>query len=134
MMRQVPRIGLALGLAAALPLLGCYGSFGLVRKIYKFNGEVSQDKWAREGVFLLLNFAPVYSGAAFLDSIFFNAVEFWTGETLISDGKPAHGPPTDSTDTTNTTDGGGSTVDRPVDTSQPPAKPSAPRQRPKKKR
>lgn len=64
---------------------GCFGSYGLVRRVHRFNSEVHSNKWAQEGVFLGLNFpfVPVYGIACLLDSVFFNAVEFWTGETLI---------------------------------------------------
>jgi hypothetical protein len=130
MIKKVRRMGLGLGLAALLPMLGgCYGSFGLVRKVYKFNTEVSQDKWAREGVFLLFNipFFSVYGLSAFLDAIFFNAVEFWTGEQLIASSSSTPNRSSDSP-----------VVDTTVDTSQQPARrpssPTTPKQRPTKKK
>lgn len=81
------RVATALTLAAFLPLsTGCFGNFQLLRKVYGFNEEVDQDRWVQEGVFLLLNipFIPVYSIAAALDALFFNSVEFWTGEELLT--------------------------------------------------
>jgi hypothetical protein len=86
-MKRMRRIGTGLALLAILPLASaCFGSFGLTRKVYGFNSRISQDKWGREGVFLLLNipFIPVYGLATMFDSLFFNSVEFWTGETLIA--------------------------------------------------
>ncbi len=77
----------ALALAAFLPLTaGCFGSFSLVRKVYDFNGDISSDKWVREGAFLLLNipFVPVYSLAAAVDALFLNSIEFWGGEQLLA--------------------------------------------------
>ncbi len=64
---------------------GCFGSFGLTRRVYAFNNDVHEHKWVQEGVFLGLNFPllPVYAFACLFDSVFFNSVEFWTGETLI---------------------------------------------------
>jgi hypothetical protein len=77
---------MALALTGLLPLTGgCFGNFGLVRKVYDFNSTVSEDKTVREAVFLLLNFVPIYGGSALLDSIFFNTVEFFGGPKLITD-------------------------------------------------
>jgi hypothetical protein len=87
-MKSAKRVTSALAITALLPLMiGCFGSFGLTKKVYHFNSEFSSEKWPREGIFLLLNFpfVPIYGGAAFLDTIFFNSVEFWTGEKLIAD-------------------------------------------------
>ena len=57
---------------------GCYGSFSLVTKAYKWNGTLG-DKWVNEAAFLALNIIPVYSVASFIDIIFLNSGEFWTG-------------------------------------------------------
>jgi hypothetical protein len=74
-----------LAAAALLCSTGCFGSYALVRRVHRFNGEVHSQKWVQEGVFLGLNFpfVPVYGIACLLDTLFFNSVEFWTGETLI---------------------------------------------------
>jgi hypothetical protein len=78
------RIGYTLAMVALLPLVsGCTGSFGLTRKVYGFNEQAHSDKWAKEGIFVLLCFP--YGMAAVMDAVFFNAVEFWTGEKLIAD-------------------------------------------------
>jgi hypothetical protein len=72
-------------LAGLLPMTttGCFGGFQLVRKVYKFNREVSPDKWIRELTFLVLTIIPVYGAAAFLDAVIFNSVEFWTGNNPV---------------------------------------------------
>jgi hypothetical protein len=74
-----------LAAAALLCSTGCFGSFGLTRKVYSFNDRVHDNKWVQEGVFVGLNFplVPVYVLACLIDSVFFNSVEFWTGETLV---------------------------------------------------
>jgi hypothetical protein len=72
-----------LAAAALLCSTGCLGSFGLTRKVYRFNDRVHDDKWVQEGVFVGLNLVPVYVVACLFDSVFFNSVEFWTGETLV---------------------------------------------------
>ena len=77
-------------LAAFLPLAtaGCFGDFRLLRKTYKFNQEVSPDKWVRWLVFLVITIVPVYGLAVVIDALFANSVEFWTGENPIMAGHP----------------------------------------------
>lgn len=72
-------------LAGFLPLAttGCFGSFQLTRKVYKFNREVSPDKWIRELTFLVMLVLPVYGFASFLDAVVFNSIEFWTGNNPV---------------------------------------------------
>ncbi len=62
---------------------GCYGSFNLVKKVYKFNGEVG-GKWTNEVVFLVMNIVPVYGVSAFVDAVILNSIEFWTGSNPVS--------------------------------------------------
>ncbi len=80
------RRGIAVAvLAAFVPLAGaCFGSFQLTRKVYKFNRDVSQEKWIRWLVFLAANVVPVYAAATLFDAIFANSVEFWTGSNPIT--------------------------------------------------
>jgi hypothetical protein len=72
-------------LAGFLPLAtgGCFGSFGLTRKVYGFNKQVSSDKWIREIVFLVLVIVPVYGLATLADAVVFNLIEFWTGRNPV---------------------------------------------------
>ena len=91
MKERAKRIACTLALIALVPLAsGCFGSFGLVKKAYQFNQDVNEDKWAREGIFILIS--PVYGFCAALDAVFFNAVEFWTGDQLITDSSDATEP------------------------------------------
>ncbi len=64
-------------------LAGCYGSFNLTRKVWKWNGGVG-DKWVNELVFLVINIVPVYGAAAFIDVIVLNSVEFWQGTNPVT--------------------------------------------------
>ena len=75
----------AIVLAGFLPLStsGCFGTFQLTRKVYKFNREVSPDKWIRELTFLVMVVLPVYGFASFLDAVVFNSIEFWTGNNPV---------------------------------------------------
>ena len=71
------------GVVAGLMLSGCYGPFYLVRKVHKFNGEVSDNKWIVEVVYLVLTYVPVYGVAGLADALIFNAIEFWTGKNPL---------------------------------------------------
>jgi hypothetical protein len=64
-------------------LSGCYGSFQLTRKLWKWNGTVG-DKWINEVVFLVMNIVPVYGVAGLVDVIVVNSIEFWTGKNPVS--------------------------------------------------
>jgi len=67
-------------LAAVLLTAGCYGSFSLTRKLWRWNGDVSRDRWGQEAVFLGLNIIPVYLVSTIIDGIVLNSVEFWGGK------------------------------------------------------
>jgi hypothetical protein len=75
----------ALILLAFVPLASaCFGSFQLTRKIYRFNKDVSPEKWVRWLVFLATNVVPVYGFSVLFDAIFANSVEFWTGSNPMT--------------------------------------------------
>ena len=84
-MRISSKWGLAL--AAAVLSTGCYGSFALTKKLYDWNGRCcgtekgpkSGAAWGNEVVFLICGILPVYGICVFVDSIFLNSIEFWTG-------------------------------------------------------
>jgi hypothetical protein len=71
---------------------GCIGQFGLTHKVLEWNLQTGQNnKWFQEGLFLLLNFLPVYGGAVLVDGIVLNSVEFWTGTNPITNKKAITG-------------------------------------------
>lgn len=72
-----------LAVAAGLLASGCYGSFTLTRKVYNWNGQVSDNQWVVEAVFLVCAWLPVYGIASLADAVIFNSVEFWTGKSLL---------------------------------------------------
>jgi hypothetical protein len=79
------RRGAACAVVAALLVgPGCFGTFQLTRKVYKFNQDLDQDKFVRWLAFLGLNIIPIYGIATFVDVIFANSVEFWTGKNPIN--------------------------------------------------
>ena len=69
--------------AASLPLQGCYGSFGLTHKLYKWNGSLG-DKWINSLVLVALNIVPIYEIAIGVDGIVLNTIEFWTGSNPVT--------------------------------------------------
>lgn len=75
---------MAAAVAGLLVLNGCYGPFYLVRKVHKFNGEVSSNKWVVEVAYLLMTWLPVYGLAGAADAILFNSLEFWTGDNPMA--------------------------------------------------
>ena len=73
----------ALLLAGVLTTTACYGPFNLTQRYWHWNGNVTGNKWANEGIFLLSVIIPVYDVCTFVDAILFNSVEFWTGKNWI---------------------------------------------------
>ena len=83
-MRRPHRLAVAL-VAAAFLASGCYGPFTLTRKVYTWNGQVSDNKWVVETVFLVTAvLLPVYGIASLADGVIFNSVEFWTGKNPLA--------------------------------------------------
>jgi hypothetical protein len=62
---------------------GCFGSFGLTRKVYNFNAGCG-PKVAQEAVFLVCAILPVYSIAGFVDVVLLNTIEFWTDKNPLA--------------------------------------------------
>ena len=81
-MQRTHRIGIGL-LALSLFVSGCYGPFNLTRRLYRWNGQASNEKWGKEIVFLVLALTPVYSLTTLADAIVFNSLEFWTGNNPV---------------------------------------------------
>ena len=81
MRKAIKSLGLAL--AAGLFATSCFGPFHAVRQVHAWNDDVSTNKWAKEGMFLVLTIIPVYSVAALGDVLIFNSIQFWGGENPI---------------------------------------------------
>jgi hypothetical protein len=82
MKRRMHMLAIAMLLVVSLGT-GCIGNFGLTGKVRSFNLDMSQDRWGREIVFVVLYVIPVYPFAGFLDLIVFNSIEFWSGTNPI---------------------------------------------------
>ena len=74
-------------LFALMPLVfgGCYGRFPLTKKIYKWNGEMSENRWVKSIMMWVLNIIPVYGIGILADTIVFNLVEFWGGKPMLAE-------------------------------------------------
>lgn len=71
-------IGVCMAAVGLASLPGCFGKFGLTRKVYSFNREMSKDKWVRSiGTFAMI-VVPVYEVSAFVDWALLNTIEFWS--------------------------------------------------------
>jgi len=74
-------------LASAVSILisqtGCFGSFTLTHKLYEANASIN-NKFLQTIVMYVLLILPAYGGAAFLDIIIFNLIEFWSGSNPLS--------------------------------------------------
>jgi len=69
--------------ALLLTAVGCFGSFQLVNKVYKFNGTLG-SKFVNELGFLVMVVVPVYGVATFIDAVILNTIEFWTGKNPVA--------------------------------------------------
>ncbi len=74
----VQSVSVFLVLVLLVTAFGCYGSFNLVNKVYKFNGGLG-GKFVNEIGFLVMVIVPVYGVATFVDAVILNTIEFWTG-------------------------------------------------------
>lgn len=86
--------------AFTLTTTGCFGGFNLTRKVYRFNKNVSPNKWVQELVFLGLAILPVYGFATLIDALIINSIEFWTGSNPVVVGKEPTVKVVDRGDTT----------------------------------
>lgn len=85
---KVQKLKLVVVMALSVSTLsGCMGQMATTGLVSKFNLELVDNRYARQGVFLLLS--PVYGIASVADMFLFNSVEFWTGKNPISGRSPA---------------------------------------------
>jgi hypothetical protein len=76
----------ALGAGLALLGSGCFGGFGATHSLYKWNTDVSDNKWLRWLVFLVLIIVPVYGLFILADALVLNTIEFFSGKNPINGG------------------------------------------------
>lgn len=71
---------------AALCGSGCFGKFGATNALYDWNVEVSDNKWLRWLVFLVLVIVPVYGLFIIADALVINTIEFFSGNNPVGGG------------------------------------------------
>jgi hypothetical protein len=74
---------LALAVALAFGVQGCYGKFALTKKVHQFNGSMG-NKFVNELMFLVMIIVPVYSIASLIDAVIINSIEFWSGKNPMA--------------------------------------------------
>jgi hypothetical protein len=82
-MKKVSISFLALLVLITSSLTGCFGSFGLTKKIYNANKSVG-GKFVQTLVMYVFMIIPVYGIASFLDIVLFNLIEFWSGSNPLA--------------------------------------------------
>ncbi|MFM2588089.1 DUF3332 domain-containing protein [Vibrio sp. TBV020] len=86
MKANVLKVAIVAGLGLT-SLTGCMGQMATTGLVSKFNLEIVDNRYGREGMFLLLS--PVYGIAGAADLFVINAIEFWTGTNPLSGKSPA---------------------------------------------
>lgn len=71
---------------AALCGSGCFGKFGATNALYDWNVGVSDNKWLRWLVFLVLVIVPVYGLFILADALVINTIEFFSGNNPVGGG------------------------------------------------
>jgi hypothetical protein len=81
---------LAILVAIFIPMTtaGCFGRFALTRKLYRFNRDLSHDRWVRWFGFLVMSIVPIYAAGMLLDLVLANSVEFWGGSNPFAAVEP----------------------------------------------
>lgn len=70
-------------LILAVSLSGCFGSFSLTKKVYKFNKGVGAEPMQTLAMWVM-HIVPVYGFSIFADVVVFNTLEYWTGSNPIA--------------------------------------------------
>ncbi|MDD5675291.1 MAG: DUF3332 family protein [Chitinivibrionales bacterium] len=78
------RIIIALALAGVIAFNGCIGSFSLTTKLYSWNQKATGDKYVNTAILWVLGAVQVYSATVFIDFVFLNTVEFWSGKNPMA--------------------------------------------------
>lgn len=74
---------LAAALALTMLSTSCLGPNNAFNGLNHWNHKVTDNKWANEGIFLVLNIIPVYGLFYLGDIVIFNSIEFWGGKNPI---------------------------------------------------
>lgn len=75
---------LAAALATTMLAASCLGPNNAFNNLHHWNKNATDNKWANEGIFLVLTIIPVYGLFYLGDIVIFNSIEFWGGKNPIS--------------------------------------------------
>lgn len=70
--------------ASTMLMSSCIGSFSMFNKVLDWNKNATNNKWLNELIFIGLYIVPVYELSYFVDVILFNSLEFWTGNSPLT--------------------------------------------------
>jgi hypothetical protein len=79
---------LVLGAGLAMGASGCWGGFGLTKKLYDWNATIG-NKWVVWLVFFLFFILPVYGVCTLVDALVINSIEFWSGSNPLGNNAPS---------------------------------------------
>jgi hypothetical protein len=63
---------------------GCYGRFALTRKLYNWNGQVTNNDFANSAIMWVLLIIPVYGVLGLVDFLVLNTIEVFTGSNPVA--------------------------------------------------
>lgn len=76
-------------LTAALLSLGlfssCLGPNRAFNQLHEWNQGASDERWAREGIFVVFHIVPVYPVAYVADVLVLNSIEWWGGKNPLDE-------------------------------------------------
>ena len=58
----------------------CLGPNKLFNDLHDWNMKATENRWANEGIFVVLNIIPVYGVAYVIDIVVLNSIEWWSGK------------------------------------------------------
>lgn len=84
-MKTLKRITFGLLAISTLTLTtGCFGTYGLTKKVYKWNEKVTDSNFANSLIMWGLIIIPVYEISLLVDLVIINTIEFWSGSNPMA--------------------------------------------------
>jgi hypothetical protein len=72
---------------SSMSVSGCMGQMGLSKQVTGLNLKAVDNRWGREGLYILMS--PLYGIAGSIDLLIINSIEFWSGTNPITGKTPA---------------------------------------------
>jgi len=58
----------------------CLGQNKLFNDLHTWNEKATENRWANEGIFVVLNVIPVYGVAYVVDVVVLNSIDWWSNK------------------------------------------------------